>query len=1144
MNEQRTEAYLNLIDQLLTCNQGDEPRILQENQELLDQGLIEVMIAVAQQYEKAGNENTARFLMNIAQQLAQALGLLDNTTTESANTPQDYLNFLMDTFIKISENPNPQVIYPFWAQNLDKLDDNLINILDNWAKNTLSSVNTDQAYSIAVYIVNFSNLIAQFPLGKIAINEEIAIAGYEIALTIFTYDAFPQDWAMIQNNLANAYSNRIRGEKAENLEQAIAAYTEALKVYTYDAFPQSWAATQNNLANAYSDRIRGEKAENLEQAIAACTEALKVYTYDAFPQDWAMIQNSLAIAYYDRIRGEKAENLENVIVAFTEALKVYTYDAFPQQWAMTQNNLALAYRNRIRGEKAENLENAIAAYTEALKVRTYDAFPQDWAMTQNNLASAYLYRIRGEKAENLENAITACTEALKVYTYDAFPQDWAATQNNLAIAYYDRIRGEKAENLENAIVACTEALKVRTYDAFPQDWAATRNNLANAYLDRIRGEKSKNLENAITAYTEALKVYTYDAFPQEWAATQNNLANTYSNRIRGEKAENLEQAIAGYTEALKVRTYDDFPQDCLGTARNLANLYYDRKQWQPATEAYHTAIEAVENARLEALNPQSRQEVLSNAIDVFHRIVQAYLNLNQPEKALEYIERSKGRNLVELMTQKALKPQSISQETIDKLAQLKQQVVNEQIRLQSQSINQKLMQIDNLIPYIQDHSYLKEYQQELDTFIAERITPYDPIFSLTQKVQPIPFDDIKSLTDNSTCLLQWYITGEKILAFIVSADETVKVWQSSEEDGKQLIDTVNNYRRLYYSETGKKEWINQLPDLLQNFANNLHINKIISLIPETCQRLIIIPHWFLHILPIHALPIDPPQPLLKKGESQLILQDKYDIQYAPSCQLLQITKQRPLNELTNLFAIQNPTKDLIFTDLEVNIISTFFNQKEIIAKDEATENTVTTHLKASESHCYHFSCHGGFNFNNPLESALLLANQDQLTLGEIFELDLKKSRLVVLSACETGLIDLNSISDSDEYIGLPAGFLFAGSSSVVSSLWIVSDLSTSFLMMKFYEILLDKTQQVSVPVALKTAQNWLQNLTVKEAEENLESQTFQRALIRLQQTLSSGDLFELEDAIALLQTKWKTMSPEDKPFNNPFYWAGFVASGV
>ncbi|MDB9425802.1 CHAT domain-containing protein, partial [Microcystis aeruginosa CS-564/01] len=769
--------------------------------------------------------------------------------------------------------------------------------------------------------------------------------------------------------------------------------------------------------------------------------------------------------------------------------------------------------------------------------RTFDAFPEDWAMTQNNLALAYKNRIRGEKADNLERAIAYCQEALKVRTFDAFPEDWASTQNNLAIAYKDRIRGEKAENLERAIAACQEALKVFTFDAFPQQWAMTQNNLAIAYKDRIRGEKADNLEKAIAYYQEALKVHTFDAFPQDWAMTQNNLAVAYSDRIRGEKADNLERAIAACQEALKVRTFEAFPQDCLQTARNLAKLHYDEKQWQPATEACHCAIEAVENARLEALNPQSRQEVLSNAIGVFHRIVQAYLNLNQPEKALEYIERSKGRNLVELITQKNLHPQGVSQEIIAQLNELKQRVVNEQIRLQHQSINQKLMQSDNLTPYVQDHSYLKEYQQDLDNFIAREIK--DPLFSLTQKVEPIPFTEIQALTDAETCLLQWYITREKILAFVVSADGEVKVWQSSEDDIKQLFDTIRNYRELYYSENGKQEWRNQLSNLLQTFAETLHINDILALIPDTCQRLIIIPHWFLHILPLHALPVDPPNSP-KSGESvtgRSELQDLFPkgVQYAPSCQILQkISQTFHHSDFNKLFAIQNPTKDLFYTDLEVNILSTFFTEPQVIAKDNATKNAVLPHLKSSDNHCYHFSCHGGFNPDNPLQSALLLANKEPLTLGEIFELRLHKCRLITLSACETGLIDLNSISD--EYIGLPSGFLFAGSPSVVSSLWTVNDLSTSFLMIKLYEILFDENQQVSVPVALKIAQNWLQNLTIEE---------FDRLLVKYKPEIDQVLIELTPNRKKIIEKQIELTGQRGKyPFANPYYWAAFLASGV
>jgi hypothetical protein len=86
---------------------------------------------------------------------------------------------------------------------------------------------------------------------------EEAIASYTAALTVRTREAFPQDWASTQNNLAAAYTEKIRGEKAENIELAIASYTAALTVYTREAFPEQWAQTQNNLATAYSDKIRG-----------------------------------------------------------------------------------------------------------------------------------------------------------------------------------------------------------------------------------------------------------------------------------------------------------------------------------------------------------------------------------------------------------------------------------------------------------------------------------------------------------------------------------------------------------------------------------------------------------------------------------------------------------------------------------------------------------------------------------------------------------------------------------------------------------------------------------------------------------------------------------------------------------------------
>jgi len=142
-------------------------------------------------------------------------------------------------------------------------------------------------------------------------------------------------------------------------------------------------------------------------------------------------------------------------------------------------------------------------------------------------------------------------------------------------------------------------------------------------------------------------------------------------------------------------------------------------------------------------------------------------------------------------------------------------------------------------------------------------------------------------------------------------------------------------------------------------------------------------------------------------------------------------------------------------------------------------------------------------------------------LGNLFERDfnLNQCRLVVLSACETGLIDFQNTSD--EYIGLPSGFLYAGSSSVVCSLWTVNDLSTSFLMIKFIQNL-KNIENISVPVALNQAQNWLRNVTKEDLQE----------WVRTSNLSLDGT-----------QKRQLRRMKLEKPFQSPFYWAAFTAVG-
>jgi tetratricopeptide (TPR) repeat protein len=364
---------------------------------------------------------------------------------------QEYRRFLIQVL------SSPQEVDSILQANIDKLDDNFAQVLRSWATSTLSNVELLQASEIVVNICSLSLRIQEFPLGNKASNLEIAIAGYETALIVLTRERFEEGWASLQNNLANAYINRLRGDKADNMEKALKACQQALQVYTQQRFPEEWATTQNTLGEAYRNRIKGDRGENVERAINAYQKALQVCTPERLPDRWADTQNNLGIAYVERVQGDKTENRERAITAYKKALKVRTRQKYPNKWAATQNNLAIAYFYRIKGNKTQNLERAITAYKNALQVYTAKNYPQMWALTKNNLGNAYANRIKGDKIQNLEQAIFCFLAALEIRTRDYFPQDYAETIFNLGLAY--RNMGQLS-NAYNAFAAAIDTVEV------------------------------------------------------------------------------------------------------------------------------------------------------------------------------------------------------------------------------------------------------------------------------------------------------------------------------------------------------------------------------------------------------------------------------------------------------------------------------------------------------------------------------------------------------------------------------------------------------------------------------------------------------------------------------------------------------------
>ncbi|NJO66089.1 MAG: hypothetical protein HC832_00195 [Leptolyngbyaceae cyanobacterium RM1_405_57] len=108
MDKQQLQAYVGLIEQLLSCPQGQEGEVLEAKAELVNAEFLEVMEQYVAHLERHGSGN-AQWLRGVAAQLAQAAKL----KTASASALEDAAQFLLQTLQLVYESKgNPQQIYP------------------------------------------------------------------------------------------------------------------------------------------------------------------------------------------------------------------------------------------------------------------------------------------------------------------------------------------------------------------------------------------------------------------------------------------------------------------------------------------------------------------------------------------------------------------------------------------------------------------------------------------------------------------------------------------------------------------------------------------------------------------------------------------------------------------------------------------------------------------------------------------------------------------------------------------------------------------------------------------------------------------------------------------------------------------------
>ena len=199
------------------------------------------------------------------------------------------------------------------------------------------------------------------------------------------------------------------------------------------------------------------------------------------------------------------------------------------------------------------------------------------------------------------------------------------------------------------------------------------------------------------------------------------------------------------------------------------------------------------------------------------------------------------------------------------------------------------------------------------------------------------------------------------------------------------------------------------------------------------RSLALVPHGVLHYVPFQAL---------YDGKDHLI--DRHAVVYSASATVLKICrmKQPQPSELDLVLAVPDEATPAILEEAEA-LRELLPNARVFVGEDAKADLLREYGPRAGK---LHIAAHGVFRSDNPMFSALLLGDS-WLNLVDIFNLKLG-AELTTLSACETGM---SALYEGDELLGLTRGFLYAGTPSLVVSLWRVSDRSTTLLMRRFYE---------------------------------------------------------------------------------------------
>ncbi len=503
----------------------------------------------------------------------------------------------------------------------------------------------------------------------------------------------------------------------------------------------------------------------------------------------------------------------------------------------------------------------------------------------------------------------------------------------------------------------------------------------------------------------------------------------------------------------------------------LGNALSAQRRFTEAERAYRRAIDLIENRRsMMSGGVDAAARFLVNRLEPFSMLIELLINNGRFVEAFQFAERSKARVLADLMSGSGDQTFAATEEDTRMLSELQKALAKHNFLL----IKEKQKVVPSTITLAELQVNLEKARLDLDDH-RSRIGAKKLGGRLgARSFVPVDREQLtKLLTDEHSALIEYVLARDRAFAFVIKKSNGKLSLSAHTIDitEKELFAKVNTFRTKIQSADldYRRDAADLYRILVRDWAEKL---------PEV-RNLLIVPDSVLWDVPFQAL---------VSSTDRFLIED-YIISYAPSLTVYSQMKEATKNSsftAARLLAFGNPRiassqivqaenlrggrlEPLPSAEKEVDTLASIFPAKsrKVVKGAGATESLFKADAKNYD--VLHFATHGLLNGRNPMYSALLLSSSSYSTedgLLEAWELAEMKlnAGLAVLSACETG----RGHNAGEGLLGLTWAFFVSGVPRVVASQWKVESKSTSDLMKAFYRNL--KADSVlSPPEALRKA---------------------------------------------------------------------------